>query len=217
MPSSPKAFYARPSSKSRRSTVLITFCVILGLSAFFGLYAMVRSALSSRCGDVKPLSVSVTWDKSSSGSSSGGATSNKGQKRHKVMGFVGVQTGFASAGRRRSLRQTWFPSDHKGLKRYSPCFLSNFVLKLHFCSMMPIIYCSRNFRNVHSTFAVEKDFAVFTWICSFRKWIWFFLFLFLFLFAFPLICVSDYVMVPWIKIRSGKFFSPFYLLLVPLV
>lgn len=117
MPSSPKAFYARPSSKSRRSTVLITFCVILGLSAFFGLYAMLRSALSSRCGDVKPLSVSVTWDKSSSGSSRGGATSNKGQKRHKVMGFVGVQTGFASAGRRRSLRQTWFPSDHKGLKR----------------------------------------------------------------------------------------------------
>lgn len=154
MPSSPKAFYARPSSNSRRSTVLITFCVIIGLSAFFGLYAMVGSALSSRCGDVKPLSVSVTWDKSSSGSISGGATSNKGQKRHKVMGFVGVQTGFASAGRRRSLRQTWFPSDHKGLKRYSPCFLSNFVLKLHFCSMMPIICCSRNFRNVHSTFGV---------------------------------------------------------------
>ncbi|KAL7216721.1 hypothetical protein ACSBR1_028621 [Camellia fascicularis] len=32
------------------------------------------------------------------------------------MGFVGIQTGFASVVRRRSLRQTWMPSDQQGLQ-----------------------------------------------------------------------------------------------------
>lgn len=117
MPSSPKLFYARPSSNNRRSTVLIIVCVILALSTVIGLYKVAESGLSSGCQTVKPLSVSVTWDKSSSGSSSVGGAEDKGPKRHKVMGFVGVQTGFGSAGRRRSLRRTWFPSDHGGLKR----------------------------------------------------------------------------------------------------
>lgn len=39
------------------------------------------------------------------------------RKRHKVMGFVGIQTGFGSVGRRQSLRKTWMPSDHQGLQR----------------------------------------------------------------------------------------------------
>lgn len=33
------------------------------------------------------------------------------------MGFVGIQTGFGSVGRRRSLRQTWMPSDPQSLQR----------------------------------------------------------------------------------------------------
>lgn len=33
------------------------------------------------------------------------------------MGFVGIQTGFASTGRRQSLRKTWMPSDRQGLQR----------------------------------------------------------------------------------------------------
>lgn len=33
------------------------------------------------------------------------------------MGFVGIQTGFESSGRRRSLRNTWMPSDRQGLQR----------------------------------------------------------------------------------------------------
>lgn len=145
MPSSPKAFYARTSFNSRRSAVLIIVYVFLGLSAVIGLYAMVKGR-SNGCDGVKPLSVSVTWDKSSSGGGSGGAALDKGQKRHKVMGFVGIQTGFGSAGRRRSLRRTWFPSDHQGLKRYSLCFLFYFcVLVLHFCTMMRCIY-SRTLR-----------------------------------------------------------------------
>ncbi|XP_042062218.1 probable beta-1,3-galactosyltransferase 13 [Salvia splendens] len=111
MPSSPKAFYARPSSNPRRSTLVIVLCLLLGLSTVFGIYGIMQSVRSSGCGDVKPLSVSVAWDKSSS------ADSSPPQKRHKVMGFVGVQTGFGSAGRRRALRQTWFPSNHQGLRR----------------------------------------------------------------------------------------------------
>lgn len=33
------------------------------------------------------------------------------------MGFVGIQTGFGSSGRRRSLRMTWMPSDPQGLQQ----------------------------------------------------------------------------------------------------
>ncbi|KAL8505732.1 hypothetical protein ACS0TY_016811 [Phlomoides rotata] len=113
MPSSPKSFYARPPSYSRRSTALI-LSLLLGLSTIFGLVAVSRRAMGNKCKFDKPLSVSVAWDRSSTGSS---VTSDSSPKRHKVMGFVGIQTGFGSAARRRSLRQTWFPSDRQGLQR----------------------------------------------------------------------------------------------------
>ncbi|KAK4387130.1 putative beta-1,3-galactosyltransferase 14 [Sesamum angolense] len=118
MPSSPKLFYARPSSYGRRSKLLI-LCSLIGLSGFiFGFVAIARRGFGYDCKYGKPLSVFVTWDKSSTGSTSTrGGVSDEGQKRHKVMGFVGIQTGFGSAGRRRALRQTWFPSDHQGLQR----------------------------------------------------------------------------------------------------
>lgn len=71
------------------------------------------------------MSVSVAWDRTGNGggggvSSSDGVNSSpgEGQKRYKVMGFVGIQTGFGSTGRRQALRRTWLPSDHQGLKRY---------------------------------------------------------------------------------------------------
>ncbi|KAJ4708195.1 Hexosyltransferase [Melia azedarach] len=37
--------------------------------------------------------------------------------RPKLLGFVGIQTGFDSGGRRAALRSTWFPSDPDGLLR----------------------------------------------------------------------------------------------------
>ncbi|KAL6538311.1 hypothetical protein OROGR_012299 [Orobanche gracilis] len=119
MPSSPKLFYARPSSwDSRRSTFLFLFALIVFSCFIFGIVAISRAGLGNNCKYGKPLSVSMTWDKSSTGSKSSGADiSDEGQKRHKVMGFVGIQTGFGSAGRRRVLRRTWFPSDHQGLQR----------------------------------------------------------------------------------------------------
>ncbi|XP_073156053.1 probable beta-1,3-galactosyltransferase 14 [Henckelia pumila] len=117
MPSSQKLFHARPSSYSRRSTALI-ICSLIGISCFvFGFLAIWRRGLGYECEFRKPLSVYVKWDKHSSGSTNNGGVPEEGQKRHKVMGFVGIQTGFGSAGRRRALRQTWFPSDHQSLKR----------------------------------------------------------------------------------------------------
>ncbi|XP_019193865.1 PREDICTED: probable beta-1,3-galactosyltransferase 13 [Ipomoea nil] len=119
MPSSPKYFTARPltySSSSRRSTPLILF-LLIGLAGFvFGFIASSRQSLGHRCENIKPRSVSVVWDRSSARVSSGDGVDGE-QKRHKVMGFVGIQTGFASAARRRSLRQTWFPSDRQGLQK----------------------------------------------------------------------------------------------------
>lgn len=38
--------------------------------------------------------------------------------RPKLLGFVGIQTGFGSGDRRAALRSTWFPSDPDGLLRY---------------------------------------------------------------------------------------------------
>ncbi|XP_027062274.2 probable beta-1,3-galactosyltransferase 14 [Coffea arabica] len=127
MPSSPKFFPARPSSsKSRRSTVLI-LCLLVGLAGFFlGFLVVSKQGLGYSCKYAKPISVSVVWDRTNSGNSfssssdgDNGANGNsvRGQKRYKATGFVGIQTGFGSAGRRRALRQTWFPSDPQGLQR----------------------------------------------------------------------------------------------------
>ncbi|KAF7141271.1 hypothetical protein RHSIM_Rhsim06G0206500 [Rhododendron simsii] len=114
MPSYPKYFNARPSSYTRRSTVLI-LCLLIGLTGFlFGFVAITRSSLGSNCKTSKPRSVSVVWERGGSGNA--GVFDGDG-KRHKVMGFVGIQTGFGSVGRRRSLRQTWMPSDQQGLQR----------------------------------------------------------------------------------------------------
>ncbi|KAK6157331.1 hypothetical protein DH2020_011579 [Rehmannia glutinosa] len=115
MPSSPKLFYQRRSSFLRSSTARIIGLLIVLTGSIIGIIAFSRQGLEYKCKYEKPLSVSVTWDKSSS--SRNGGISDGGQKRHKVMGFVGIQTGFGSVGRRRALRQTWFPSDHQGLQR----------------------------------------------------------------------------------------------------
>ncbi|XP_076943057.1 putative beta-1,3-galactosyltransferase 14 [Bidens hawaiensis] len=113
MPNPKKFFQARSQSNSR-STVL-TLCFVTAVAGLLLLGIAVsrgRIGGESRCKYGKPLSVSVVWDKS--GVSSG---LESDRKRHKVMGFVGIQTGFASVGRRKALRKTWLPSDHQGLQR----------------------------------------------------------------------------------------------------
>ncbi|XP_027341924.1 probable beta-1,3-galactosyltransferase 13 [Abrus precatorius] len=110
--SSPKSFLRRPPPlfKSRRSSFFILLCLVLFLFAFF--FAFLRPVPTSHCLNSKPRSVRVLWDHASSTQST-----SQVEIRHKVMAFVGIQTGFGSAGRRQSLRNTWFPSDPLGLQR----------------------------------------------------------------------------------------------------
>lgn len=119
MPPSRKFFHARhPSIIGRRSIVLI-LCSAIGFAGllFIGIAISRQADITGvyKCKYDKPTSVSVVWDQSGGGSTS--LVSVGDEKRHKVMAFVGIQTGFASAGRRRALRNTWMPSDHQGLQR----------------------------------------------------------------------------------------------------
>ncbi|KVH93067.1 Glycosyl transferase, family 31 [Cynara cardunculus var. scolymus] len=123
MPSSRKFFQARPQSNLVRRSILLTLCFVIGIASLI-LFGIVVSrgqiGGGNKCKYIKPLSVSVVWDKSGAstgGNERGGLVSDGDQKRHKVMGFVGIQTGFGSVGRRQSLRKTWMPSDHQGLQR----------------------------------------------------------------------------------------------------
>lgn len=121
MPSSPKLFYARPSFFTRRSTPLIVFTSLaIGLTGFlFGLSAILFPGLrlSGRTclTNLPPKTVRIVWDVAGNSIVNGAGAE---VKRHKVMGFVGIQTGFRSAGRRRALRNTWMPSNPEGLRRY---------------------------------------------------------------------------------------------------
>lgn len=121
--SSPKVFSARSSSHSyTRRPMIAVVCFFMGIICFiFGIVSISRVGFGYRCSYPRPTSVSVVWDRTGNGGggSSDGVNSSpgEGKKRYKVMGFVGIQTGFGSTGRRRALRQTWLPSDHQDLKR----------------------------------------------------------------------------------------------------
>ncbi|KNA22425.1 hypothetical protein SOVF_033890 isoform A, partial [Spinacia oleracea] len=121
MPSSkgPKIFHNRsssPLSLFRKPSVKI-FCFLVGITGLIlGLIAVSRSLFSDNCNSIEPRTVSVVWERTDD-SSGGVLDGDLEKKRHKVMGFVGIFTGFGSVGRRRSLRQTWLPSDREGLQR----------------------------------------------------------------------------------------------------
>ncbi|XP_054814734.1 probable beta-1,3-galactosyltransferase 14 isoform X1 [Prosopis cineraria] len=120
MPSSPKSFYGRPPPlSSRRPAFLIIFCLLVGVSGFlYGITSFLWPIHGYRCLNTRPRSVRVVWEQlGSSGGSNDGIRGGIGKDRHKVMGFVGIQTGFGSVGRRQSLRRTWLPSDRQGLER----------------------------------------------------------------------------------------------------
>ncbi|KAJ7014618.1 beta-1,3-galactosyltransferase 14 [Populus alba x Populus x berolinensis] len=126
MPSSPKFFHSRLSqpSNSRRSTVLILSCLLIGISGFiFGLTSFLTCSRTYRCfNNSPPRTVRVVWGTNSNKNDNGVGNAllldgEERRERQKVMGFVGIQTGFGSTGRRQSLRKTWMPSDRQGLQR----------------------------------------------------------------------------------------------------
>ncbi|KAL2331366.1 hypothetical protein Fmac_018947 [Flemingia macrophylla] len=99
--SSLNSFYPR-SPPCKPSLLLLSFL-------FLSLFAFLRP-LSPPCPNRTPTSVRVLWNHRPSSH-----PHHHFQNRHKVMAFVGIQTGFGSVGRRQSLRSTWFPSDPHGL------------------------------------------------------------------------------------------------------
>ncbi|XP_004489037.1 probable beta-1,3-galactosyltransferase 14 [Cicer arietinum] len=106
----PSSFYARPTISYRRSSFLLLISFLLLL--FFGITAFLRPLRNDRCLNINPRSVRVHWDHTATARQNVVA-----EDRHKVMAFVGIQTGFGSVGRRKSLRSTWFPSHPNGLQR----------------------------------------------------------------------------------------------------
>ncbi|VVB00346.1 unnamed protein product [Arabis nemorensis] len=118
MQSPRKLFHARPSLATRRSTALVVLTSLaIGIAGFtFGLavilFPVLRLTGRNCLTNAPPKTVRVVWEVSGVSNVVGGET-----KRRKVMGFVGIQTGFGSVGRRRSLRKTWMPSDPEGLRR----------------------------------------------------------------------------------------------------
>ncbi|KAG2328217.1 hypothetical protein Bca52824_010945 [Brassica carinata] len=112
MQSPRKLFHAHQSLATRRSTAFIVLTSLaIGIAGFtFGLAVILFPALrltGHNClTNAPPKTVRVVWDVAGN---SNGAGSGDG-KKHKVMGFVGIQTRFASAGRRQALRKTWMPN-----------------------------------------------------------------------------------------------------------
>ncbi|GAB4849400.1 hypothetical protein Ancab_004196 [Ancistrocladus abbreviatus] len=121
-PKGSKSFYHRPFQSlflSQRS-ILLTFCLLCGLTGLvIGLVAIFRPIRGNNC-NLQPRSVTVVWERGDSSTSDHGGNGvmlGGDVKRYKVMGFVGIFTGFGSVGRRRALRQTWLPSERQGLER----------------------------------------------------------------------------------------------------
>ncbi|CAJ1978499.1 unnamed protein product [Sphenostylis stenocarpa] len=120
MPSSPKSYalpyvrYQSPFATRRSTAFLLGLSALLLLLFFFAISSFLAQIRNNRCVNAHPRSVRVVWEHAGNPNTAVGVGD---AERHKVMGFVGIQTGFGSGGRREALRKTWFPSDRQGLHR----------------------------------------------------------------------------------------------------
>lgn len=117
----PRSFAAAPvyTALSRRVIALLlisVLCLVVGLGGIAFTAANLRRAPRTitvfRCGRAED-SLRTYRSKSLAGEDL--------TARPKILGFVGVQTGFSSRDRRGALRSTWFPANPEGLMR-SPCY-----------------------------------------------------------------------------------------------
>ncbi|CAL5342016.1 unnamed protein product [Camellia sinensis] len=84
MTSSPKSFYARPSSDTRISTFLILYFLIGFTGFIFGFVAISEQSLGYKCRSGKSRLVSVVWDRSGGGIGNGAEVPNGDQKGTKL-------------------------------------------------------------------------------------------------------------------------------------
>eukprot|EP01018_Ginkgo_biloba_P000174 Gb_40832 [translate_table: standard] len=113
MPSSPsltrKLLLSRQSWTSYTRRSIFAFCCFS-----FGMVGFISSIFFIIWGPISTYRCDKVEDtlRSSNAETNG---EHSVQFRPKVMGFVGIQTGFESAARRKALRETWVPSDPDGL------------------------------------------------------------------------------------------------------
>lgn len=108
-----------PAPAQRRVSLAVIFSAIsfaVGIGGLaFAAYALLkppRTVPVFRCGGAED-----TLRTFRSKSLEGGDEAGLVVPRPKLVGLVGVQTGFSSAGRRAALRSTWFPSNSDTLLR----------------------------------------------------------------------------------------------------
>ncbi|KAG7572312.1 Glycosyl transferase family 31 [Arabidopsis suecica] len=123
-PASP-SYYNKPSSKTHKpnssyasSRIHIAIIFFSLVSVFIGVAGTIFALSSTgpasvyRCGGSKDTSRVVSASRKLGGDGGNGVV-----ERRKLLGFVGIQTGFDSGDRRTALRSTWFPSDPDSLLR----------------------------------------------------------------------------------------------------
>ncbi|KAL0897579.1 hypothetical protein Bca101_081540 [Brassica carinata] len=118
--SKPSKGHKHSSSVSASSRIHVAIVLFSLVSLFIGVAGTIFAIASSggpssvyRCGGSKDTS-------RVSGSRKLGKSGGNGDvlpARRKLLGFVGIQTGFDSGDRRAALRSTWFPSDPDALLR----------------------------------------------------------------------------------------------------
>ncbi|XP_057831119.1 probable beta-1,3-galactosyltransferase 12 isoform X2 [Cryptomeria japonica] len=96
------------------------FCLCVGIiGTSFGVFALIRGrpVYKFRCGNAEDTLRSLHLGGANARYLGwpGGLSQLEEETRHKVLGVVGIQTGFASSERRKALRETWLPSDPDGL------------------------------------------------------------------------------------------------------
>ncbi|KFK32543.1 hypothetical protein AALP_AA6G256600 [Arabis alpina] len=121
--SKPSKSYKPNSSVYASSRIHIAIILFSLVSVFIGVAGTIFAITSSgaklgsasvyRCGGSKDTSQVSSSRKLGGDSGNGGVVT----ERRKLLGLVGIQTGFDSGDRRSALRSTWFPSDPDGLLR----------------------------------------------------------------------------------------------------